>query len=355
MKLLVLLAMLAAGGQEPQVPQAPKVPQPQTAAPAPVVDTAYDLQEYRLGPGDRLSIYVSGARVFEQTARISNSGRIRVAYVGVMFVAGRTAFEIEQEIARLIKERELVNEPSVQVRIEEFRAQPIFAIGEVVNPGQFVTADNLRLLDLITKAGGLTTSAGEQALLYRRSQPQPAVQARVLGPADIPSAGHAESLSKALNGRLPQTDEASSGEVIAIDLKDLREGTRPETNLTLQGGDILYVPRTRRDSIYIIGDVKVPGVYDLPRRGSVTAAQALVYAGGPLSTAKHGKTFIMRRDARGDHVALPVNFSAIVSGKEPDIPILPNDIIFVPNSALKTTGQALFNYIPELIRQFIIF
>ena len=34
--------------------------------------------DYRIGPGDVLSIRVSGVREFDQSIRVSNSGRIRV-------------------------------------------------------------------------------------------------------------------------------------------------------------------------------------------------------------------------------------------------------------------------------------
>ena len=84
-----------------------------------------------------LSISVSGLREFNQSTRVSNSGRMRVPYVGVMFVAGMTTVEVEREIARLIKEREIVNEPTVRVHIEQYRAQPTYVIGEVNTPGQF--------------------------------------------------------------------------------------------------------------------------------------------------------------------------------------------------------------------------
>ena len=46
--------------------------------------------------------------------------------------------------------------------------------------------------------------------------------------------------------------------MIPINLDELREGKRPELNLRLEGGDVLYVPRRLGRNIYIIGDVKVP-------------------------------------------------------------------------------------------------
>jgi polysaccharide export outer membrane protein len=146
-----------------------------------------------------------------------------------------------------------------------------------------------------------------------------------------------------------------NGQTIEIDLDGLRDGIRPELNVRLAGGDVVHVPRRPMRNIYIIGDVKVPGVYSLPRRSEVTAAQAIVYAGGPMATAKVKSGFLMRYNDAGEHEAIPVNFRDILDGKEPDIPVKADDIIFIPNSAVKTIGVGLLNLIPNIMIQMLIF
>jgi polysaccharide export outer membrane protein len=379
MKSLVLVFMLAAGAQQaapPAAVQVAPVPPGAKAVPQSTPTPADDLpstipQEYQLGPGDLMTVKVSGVKDFEQSARVSNSGRIRVPYVGVMFVAGLTTFEVEKEVARLIKEHELVNEPIVRVSIDEYHAQPIYAIGEFKSPGQFVTKGDMHLLDLVSKAGGLLGGANETGYLYRRNRPRPVIQSRMIGEGDPPSVPFAAPSSTAPSAG-PSAGEPSASPIVAgpsasdpmvvkneqvtvINFKELREGVRPEANVVLKGGDILYVPAARPDNLYLIGDVKNPGAYTMPRRGQYTAAQALISAGGVLPTAKMGNGFIMRHDETGLAETIPVNFSEIIAGKQADVPLKPNDIIFIPNSYAKTVGLALFNYIPELVRQFIIF
>jgi polysaccharide export outer membrane protein len=322
------------------------------AAPVAARSAAAQVLDYQLGPGDVLSIHVTGVREFQQTSRVSNSGRIRVPYVGIMFVSGQTALQLEREIARKIKEHQLVNEPTVRIQVEQHRAQPAYAIGEVNNPGQFVITSELYLLDLISKAGGLLPAAADEGFLYRRNSPQPEIQTRlILSSSPVATTGEAPVTTLPTLPR-PADD---SDEVMKIDFKALREGTKPELNVRLEGGDILYVPRRIPDSIYIIGDVRVPGAYTLPRRGEVTAAQAVIYAGGPLATAKMGNSFLMRHDENGERQAIPVNFADIIAGKQPDIPVKANDIIFIPNSAVKSIGVGLLNLVPRLIQQFLIF
>jgi hypothetical protein len=87
----------------------------------------------------------------------------------------------------------------------------------------------------------------------------------------------------------------------------------------------------------------------------VTAAQAVIYAGGTLMTAKNGAGFLMRHDENGVRQAIPIDFIEIVKGEKPDIPVQPDDIIFIPNSAIKTIGVSLLTQIPRLIQQLVIF
>lgn len=305
--------------------------------------------DYELGPGDLISIQVSGVREFQQQTRVANSGRIRVPFVGIMFAAGRTAMQLEREIAAKIKEHELVEEPFVRVHIEQYRAQPAYIIGEVQSPGQFVITGEMFLLDLISKAGGPTPGADQTALLYRRNSLKPSVETRLILANTVaapPSAPAPSSLDAEGKGE---------EEVIKVDLAALQDGSNPDLNIRLQGGDILFVPRRQQQSIYIIGEVKVPGAYTLPRRGKITAAQAVIYAGGPMATAKMSNGFLMRHNLKGEREAIPVDFKAIIDGRKPDVEVQPDDIIFVPSSPMKQIAVGLLNLGPRLLQQFLIF
>lgn len=319
------------------------------AAAAPVAAGQFGVPsvDYRLGPGDVLSINVSGLREFNQRTRVSNSGRLRVPYVGIMFVVDMTTSELEAEITRRIKAQELVNQPTVRVEVEEHRARPAYVIGEVAAPGQFVITGEVYLMDLLSRAGGLLPSAADSGMLYRRNTGRPSVRARIFTPGEGPPP-EAEPAP-------PVRNEVRTEEVTDVDFESLSDGSRPELNVRLEGGEVLYVPRRREENIYVIGDVNVPGAYILPRRGEITAAQAIIYAGGTLATAANGDTFLMRHDAEGNRQEIPIDFPAIVAGDKPDIPVKKDDIIFVPNSTIKTIGVGLFNMIPRIIQQWLIF
>lgn len=344
MKTVILVAILSALVFVDQA-----LAQEPASASTPAVSGQGGLTEYRVGPGDVLSIRVSGVREFDQSLRVSNSGRVRVPFVGIMYTAGMTTTELEREIAQKIRDFELVNEPQVRVQVEQYRAWPVHVVGEVTTPGQFVITGEMYVLDLIAKAGGLANSADEIGILYRRGASRPSVTARLTAgppPDDVPPPPVSEA---------PPTGPPSDAQVIPINLDDLREGKRPELNIRLQGGDVLYVPRRKGRNIFIIGDVRVPGAYALPRHGTISAAQAVIYAGGTLVTAKNSAAFLMRHDENGVRQAIPIDFIEIIKGKKPDIPVQEDDIIFVPLSPTKQIAVQLLNQIPRLIQQLVIF
>lgn len=345
---MVALVLMSVTGQAGQAGQEPKTATKTATEPAPVSLIEPD---YQLGPGDEISIRVSGLKEFVQSATVSNSGRIRVSFVGVLFVGGMTTVQLEQEIARQVKEHELINEPVVRIQIAKFRARNAFVTGEVNTPGQFFITHETRLLDIVSKAGGMLATAADTGFLYRRQKFEPNIRTRVFVPGADPSAQEVPAAEPPQTSQKPAQSEKA--DVIEISLRDL-EAARPELNIKLEAGDVLYVPRRRSSNFYVIGDVKVPGAYQIPRGSQLTAAQAVVYAGGTLATARQGKGFLMRKGPTG-HESLPVDFKAILAGKEPDIPIQQDDIIFIPNSAVRTIGISLLTMIPTIVQQWLIF
>jgi polysaccharide export outer membrane protein len=308
--------------------------------------------EYEVGPGDLVSVSVFNMTQFNQTARVSNSGKIHVRYLGILSVANLTVAQIEDEMARKLREQQLVNDPWVRVQVVEYNSQPVFVVGEVNVPGQYMINGKTHLLDVVSRAGGFTPGAAADGFLIRR---------RDFSTSKIEVRMKYEAEQAAPDPLRAVADESQSAPLparnsITVNIGDLKEGKRPELNVRVQGGDIFYVPRRVQQHIYIVGEVLFPGGYGLPQfYDHITAARAISYAGGPLRTAKAGKTFIMRRDPAGGVQQLSFDFNDITEGKKPDIAVMPNDIIFVPRSIAKTIGYGMLIMVPHMIQQFLIF
>ena len=91
-----------------------------------------------------------------------------------------------------------------------------------------------------------------------------------------------------------------------------------------------YAPR----QVSVIGCVNTPGKYDMLHEGETTVLQAIAMAGGFSKIADVNSTRILRIDEKGKKQTIMINIKDItVRGeKEKDVPLKPNDVIFVPES-----------------------
>ena len=96
----------------------------------------------------------------------------------------------------------------------------------------------------------------------------------------------------------------------------------------------------------VIGDVAQPGIRLMSRR--LSASEAIAEAGGILQTGDKKKVFVLRKQANGNLVPIPVNISAIYRGQAPDsVYLVPGDQIVVPGNSLKK-WQTLSSFLPVL-------
>jgi polysaccharide export outer membrane protein len=78
------------------------------------------------------------------------------------------------------------------------------------------------------------------------------------------------------------------------------------------------------------GEVSRPGMY--MNADYLRVADALALAGGPTRFAKRTDIRILRTDAKGEQLSIPIDFDLVASGKRPDMNIWihANDVIYVP-------------------------
>lgn len=103
----------------------------------------------------------------------------------------------------------------------------------------------------------------------------------------------------------------------------------------------VQVTEVRSRSIYVLGEVVRPGSFPLPSNQPVTVLQALALGEGLTSTAAKGRAMIIRSDATGQRVEIPVDIGSVVEGEAPDPELYPNDIVFIPNSTAKSLALGL--------------
>ncbi len=110
-------------------------------------------------------------------------------------------------------------------------------------------------------------------------------------------------------------------------------------NVRIEPGDIVQIPPS--DVFFVAGEVKAPGSF--PLKEGTTLRVAISLAQNTSVTAAPGKAVIFREDGSKEKKQIPVDIAAIMRGRNPDVPIMPNDIIVVPNSKTKSALVPIMN------------
>ena len=170
----------------------------------------------------------------------------------------------------------------------------------------------LRLVDVLSMAGGLKPNAGDEAMIQR-----------------------------------PSTTGAH--EIIRVDLRQLLERGDQSVNAVVRGGDTIHVNPREDRFVFVVGELNRGGAFQLPPKQEVRVSQVYAWAGGAAKTAKHSQSLLLRYDAEGRRQEIKVNFPDILKGKQEDFFVRGQDIIFVPGSKIKTFTQSLLQGLPNAV------
>ena len=282
---VLVVLLLFAGTGLAQVNEPPVVVTPDYTRPDSLVQNNRELNflrlpgesaDYRIGAGDLLDLEVVGLDNFAQSVRVGNAGEISLPFIGTLTAAELTATELENTIADKLRERKLIKHPEVLVSVVEYKAKPVYVLGEVDRPGQYMMTQQLYLMDALLLAGGLDFTADRYGYLQRRGETQ----------APLPP-----STEKIDPGSVRTTPGT---EVIKIDLEPLKEGRLLVPNPALRSGDVILIPERKVELCYVVGDVGRPGAFEIPEEHKLRVTQAIASAGGPTKTAKMSDGILVR-------------------------------------------------------------
>ncbi|WP_246191368.1 polysaccharide biosynthesis/export family protein [Aureimonas leprariae] len=180
---------------------------------------------------------------------IDRSGAISVPYAGRIKVLGRTTGEVQAEIESLLANRAI--EPQVLITIVNNRSSEVAVLGDVNAPAKLdISQAGERVLDMISRAGGLSTPGVETYVTLQR--------------------------------------RGKEGTVLFSELIN-----HPDENIYVRPGDTIYVNRERRTYL-AFGASGLNGRIDF-EESDLTLGEALGKAGGLLDArADPGQVFLYR-------------------------------------------------------------
>jgi polysaccharide biosynthesis/export protein len=269
---------------------------------------------YLLGPGDQITVQVEDVNEIQaKPVRLDPAGFIDLPLAGRIKASGLTSEQLKAGIASQL-ERYITN-PHVSIDIVEYESRPVSVIGEVNSPGVHQLDGPKRLIEVISLAGGLRQDAGALVIITRE-----------WGYGPIPLA----------NAR---TDVDHNFSTASISLDSLLAAKNPAENIVIRPEDVISIPRA--DVVYVVGDVKKAGGFELRSHDAMSLLQALSLAEGLGPDAAPQKARILRPTAEdaSKMTEIPVDIKQIFEGKAADVRLYPNDVLFVPNSMAKSSAR----------------
>lgn len=117
---------------------------------------------YKIGPLDVLDVSVFKVPDLTKEVQVAEDGTINYPLLGDVPAAGRTAHELEQELAKKLGSKYLRN-PQVTVFVKEFNSQRVTVSGAVKTSGVYAIKGSTSLLQVVAMAGDvdINTDSGD--------------------------------------------------------------------------------------------------------------------------------------------------------------------------------------------------
>jgi len=277
---------------------------------------------YVIGVGDVLDLRVFGRpQLTRDAVRVDGRGKIRMPLLeGEIQASCRTEADLAADIAaRYLK---YVRRPQVDVFIREYNSQPAAVVGAVRQPGRFQLQRPVRLLELLTFAGGPTERAGRSIQIV-----------------------HADT-SPICEGAGLTTVEGGAG-ITAYGLTDVLAG-REQANPYARPGDVISV--LEAEQVFVVGNVMRPS--SIPLKEPLTVSRAIAMSGGVLAYSKSDRVRIIRQSPGSTtKTEMFVDLKAIEKRHAGDIALQANDIVDVPVSGGKRLLGSLVGSVVPAVTQ----
>lgn len=289
-----------------------------------------------LQPGDVLTVPESQARIIIRGA---------VARPGVYDIADGTTVKVSDALSLAggaaprasLSRAQLTRADGTIIPVDLFKA---IALGDPAANLDMASGDALNIpigvgitvLGAVQKPGVLTIEGPGMTIAEALAQS---------GGLNVPTAQARISLSR--------TGEDGKTQISTIDPVQLLNLRDPEQNVRLQDGDLISVASREAQTVFISGEVKTPGAYEI--RDGDSVPELIIRAGGATPLAALTRISVVRRDGASQMVDVS---SPLIEGggRSPDMALQQGDFVVVPENkstvlVLGSVGQPGRKIIPE--------
>ncbi|MBI5882389.1 MAG: polysaccharide biosynthesis/export family protein [Elusimicrobia bacterium] len=119
-----------------------------------------------VGPGDVVSIVVFPVQEYSREVTVQPDGKVELPLIGALQIKGLAA----KDIQALLESRyaKFVAGPKITVNIRRYSGRRVAIIGQIGAPGFFEYRDGMKILELVSLAGGIKDLAKESKTVILR-------------------------------------------------------------------------------------------------------------------------------------------------------------------------------------------
>lgn len=263
---------------------------------------------YPVGSGDQLRIQTwttperrsaQEGDTIEEGPIVNENGQFFYPFVGMMDARGRSVTEIRQALE--VELEEYLNDPQVEVDVQQFNAHEVVLVGEVGAPGSTtLTNVPLRLLDLINQAG--TTDLSD----------------------------------------LRRVEIRRAGRDYIVNLRAFIDYGIRGQNPILLPGDVIFVPAMADNKVFVFGAIGNGEV--ALGAGGKTLTEVLAEMGGISNRADAKGVFVFRRPPHATEGFNVFQFDLSDAGylmMTTRFPMEPLDVVFVTTDPIVRWNESI--------------
>ena len=276
------------------------------------IELAPQKDEYKIGPNDILNILVldheefSSVRDFNRGivgTIVKKDGNIYLPIIGAIKASGYTVEEFHGVLyERLV---EYIKEPKLTVDVLNYESQKFYVLGEVGKPGAYPVDGDTTLLEAIGMAQGVKTE-----------------------------------------GSLEQAYVVRGDTLLPINLADLLLRGDTSRNVYMRHGDLVYVPPSTDQAVYVLGEVRQPKAVRIPQ-GRLSLAQAISDSGGILPIEADESSIKLIRGSWQEPTVYTLSYETVLTHGD-RILLKPGDRVVVQPTTLTTASRYMQQILPFL-------
>lgn len=263
---------------------------------------------YKLQIGDQLRLSIYAQEDTDRTVTIDGFGDLQYLILGTIHAQGRTIDDLKGELNQKIKafyEHGMVNVIPIS-----FESQNFNVLGEVQNPGSRPLKGKTMLSEAMSYCGAsnFTTIRGK--------------------PVEAADLRHAFVVR--------------NGTLLPVNIYELIVNGDMSQDLELADDDSIFIPKNLSRRVAVLGEVHCPG--NFPYTYGMTVKKAIGAAGGANREEAPDWAYVYR-GSFGNQDKIIVNLQDLLNDRIADLPLQPNDLIYMPKRS---------NYDPEQVEKMAI-